>query len=163
MTIKEYNKCVDEYADRVFRFLIVQTRNKELAKDILQDCFEKMWLKHENIQFEKARSYLFTAAYHGIIDNYRKNNKNISLDEVSQEQVQYHNSYHHSDLKEILEQALKTLPIVQKNVLLLRDYEGYEYKEIAEITGLSESQVKVYIFRARMKMKEYLGKIENIL
>jgi len=48
-------------------------------------------------------------------------------------------------------------------VVLLRDYEGYNYLEIAEITSLNESQVKVYIFRARQALKEYIRKIEIVL
>jgi len=46
---------------------------------------------------------------------------------------------------------------------MLRDYEGYDYAAIGEITGLSESQVKVYIFRARVFLKEYLVSIDNVL
>ena len=45
-------------------------------------------------------------------------------------------------------------------MILLRDYEGYDYKEIGEITGLSESQVKVYIYRGRVALKEFIGKFE---
>ena len=46
---------------------------------------------------------------------------------------------------------------------MLRDYEGYAYREIAEITGLSESQVKVYIYRARVFLKHYVGSMENVI
>jgi RNA polymerase sigma-70 factor (ECF subfamily) len=48
-------------------------------------------------------------------------------------------------------------------VILLRDYEGYNYEEIAEVTELTLSQVKVYIFRGRQKLKEYIGSIEAVL
>jgi RNA polymerase sigma-70 factor (ECF subfamily) len=54
------------------------------------------------------------------------------------------------------------LPPDQQSALLLRDYEGYSYKEISEITGLNEAQVKVYIYRARVFLKNYLVKIENV-
>ena len=47
--------------------------------------------------------------------------------------------------------------------MLLRDYEGYSYQEIAEIAGLSESQVKVYIFRARTALKKELKSIDNLI
>jgi RNA polymerase sigma-70 factor (ECF subfamily) len=46
---------------------------------------------------------------------------------------------------------------------MLRDYEGYDYEQIGEITGLNESQVKVYIYRARVAMKDYLVSIENVI
>ena len=52
--------------------------------------------------------------------------------------------------------ALEKLPAVQRSVILLRDYEGYNYREIGEITGLSEPQVKTYIFRGRVALRNYL-------
>ena len=66
------------------------------------------------------------------------------------------------DLQEVLAEALDRLPEIQKSVILLRDYEGYAYDEIAEITGLNESQVKVYIFRGRQTLKAYLKNIELV-
>ena len=71
------------------------------------------------------------------------------------------NSY--SDLKEILDEAIETLPEIQKSVILLRDYEGYSYKEIGDIVELTESQVKVYIFRGRLALKKYIGSMEMVL
>ncbi len=68
----------------------------------------------------------------------------------------------YSDLKEILNHAITRLPEDQKAVILLRDYEGYSYKEIAGITSLTESQVKVYIYRARVFLKNYIVKMENV-
>ena len=69
----------------------------------------------------------------------------------------------YSDLNEILNDALDKLPPVQKSVVMLRDYEGYSYEEIEEITGLNESQVKVYIYRARVALKDYIVKMENVV
>ena len=67
------------------------------------------------------------------------------------------------DVREAIERAADQLPDIQRAVLMLRDWEGYSYKEIAEITGLSDSQVKVYLFRARKKMKELLVDISNVI
>jgi len=62
-----------------------------------------------------------------------------------------------------LNEALNKLPEIQRSVIMLRDYEGYDYNEIGEITGLNESQVKVYIFRARKFLKNYIGSIEAVI
>jgi RNA polymerase sigma-70 factor (ECF subfamily) len=67
------------------------------------------------------------------------------------------------DLYEILNKGLNELSEIQRNVVLLRDYEGYSYEEIGEMTDLSEQQVKVYIFRARKFLKEYIGTIEAVI
>ena len=72
-------------------------------------------------------------------------------------------SSQYSDLQEILHNAIDLLPADQKAVTMLRDYEGYSYKEIEEITGLKEAQVKVYIYRARKFLKSYLGSVEAVI
>ena len=69
----------------------------------------------------------------------------------------------YSDLDEILYKALDNLPEQQKTSVMLRDYEGYSYKEIGEITGLNENQVKINIYRGRVSLKNYIGKIETVL
>jgi len=69
----------------------------------------------------------------------------------------------YSDLKEILDEAVAKLPEIQRSVLLLRDYEGYSYDEIGEMTGLNESQVKVYIFRARSFLKSYIVSLDKVM
>jgi RNA polymerase sigma-70 factor (ECF subfamily) len=63
----------------------------------------------------------------------------------------------------VLTEALGKLPNIQRSVILLRDYEGYSYEEIGEITGLNESQVKVYIYRARVFLKEYIGSLDTVV
>ena len=63
------------------------------------------------------------------------------------------------ELKEILDMCLERLPETQKSIILLRDIEGYSYSDIGEILNLSESQVKVYLFRARKKIKDYIKDI----
>lgn len=161
MNLQEYNKCVDTYADGVYRFILKQIKDKDAAKDIVQDTFEKMWRKVATIENEKAKSYLFTAAYHTMIDYTRKQKKQTDFSEVNFNQHSHNKQY--SDLKEVLNQALDQLPEIQKSVILLRDYEGYDYAEIGKITDLSESQVKVYIFRARTFLKNYIGKMEALV
>ncbi len=59
MTIEEYNKCVDDFADAVYRFVLKQIKDKHNAKDIVQDTFEKMWIKMDSIEYSKSKSYLF--------------------------------------------------------------------------------------------------------
>lgn len=161
MTVADYNNCVDQHSDGLYRFILKHIRDKDIARDIVQDTFEKMWRKVEDIQAEKSKSYLFTAGYHTLIDYTRKAKKQGSFNEVDEYKLGHEKNY--SDLKEILNTALDKLPEVQKTVILLRDYEGYDYAEIGEITNLSESQVKVYIFRARTFLKNYIGKMEVVI
>lgn len=161
MTTSEYNKCVDEHADGLYRFILKNIKDEEEARDILQDSFEKMWRNVQNIEGQKSKSYLFTTAYHTMIDKIRKNKRVTNYTEVNEESLFHTQQY--SDLKKILDNALNLLPDIQKAVILLRDYEGYSYGEIGTITGLNESQVKVYIYRARLFLKEYIGSPEKVI
>ena len=161
MTTEEYNNCVDEHSDGVYRFVLHNIHDEDKAKDVVQDTFIKMWDKVGEIDHAKARSYLFTAAYHTMIDAIRREKKFTSFEEVEYNHPTYNKEY--LGLKEILRDAVNRLPEIQRSVVLLRDYEGYSYEEIGEITGLTESQVKVYIYRARVFLKEYIGSLENVM
>jgi hypothetical protein len=63
VTVAEYNHCVDHHSDGVYRFILHHCRDKEEAKDIVQDAFEKLWLNHASVNAEKAKSYLFTTNF----------------------------------------------------------------------------------------------------
>lgn len=160
MTQKEYNKAVEEFADNIYRFVLKHIKNKMLADDVVQETFAKVWEKHETVEAEKVKSYLFTTAYHCMIDVIKKENRSSSID--GYDKAAANNDAIQFDIKDVLNKALDTLPEIQKTVIVLRDYEGYAYDEIAEITGLNESQVKVYIFRGRQTLKNYLKAIELV-
>ena len=72
MTVAEYNKSVDDHSDGVYRFILKNLKNEDKARDVVQDTYEKLWLKVEEVSAEKVKSYLFTAAYHTMIDMIRK-------------------------------------------------------------------------------------------
>jgi RNA polymerase sigma-70 factor (ECF subfamily) len=155
MTDKEYNDCVDKLADGVYRFIVKNIRHTEDAQDIVQSAFEKLWVNRAQVLPEKAKSYLFTVAYHQMIDHIRKSNKmplaeetSIPHQPINQEQA---------ELKQLLMRAVNQLNPTQKSLVLLKDYEGYSYQEIAEIMNLSDSQVKVYLHRARLILKNKLS------
>ena len=96
-----------------------------------------------------------------MIDIIRREKKQGNWEEVKT--IDYSHNQNYTGLSEALEEALNKLSEIQKSVIMLRDYEGYNYNEIGEITGLNESQVKVYIFRARKLLKEYLVSVDNVV
>jgi RNA polymerase sigma-70 factor (ECF subfamily) len=161
MTEKEYNQCVSQYADNVYRFILKNLGHKEDAQDIVQTAFEKLWINREKIDNERSKSYLFTVAYHQMIDHIRKQKRITLKDEFSAEASITDRQQH--NVKKILDEALHKLGETQRSLVLLKDYEGYNYHEIGEITGLSESQVKVYLHRARLQLKTYLVRRENVI
>ncbi|MBS1670633.1 MAG: RNA polymerase sigma factor [Bacteroidetes bacterium] len=161
MTEKQYNECVNLYADNVFRFIVKNLKHEEDARDVVQTSFEKLWRNRENVENDKAKSYLFTIAYNQMIDHLRKA-KRVSFKNDFEEETKI-GFQQHSYTKKILMNALNQLNETQKSLVMLKDYEGYNYEEIGKITGLNESQVKVYLHRARIILRDYLVKPENIL
>ena len=87
MTEKDYNESVLLYADNVYRFIVKNLRHTEDAEDIVQSAFEKLWIHKDSIEPLKAKSYLFTVAYHLLIDHTRKA-KRISLQESFENDTQ---------------------------------------------------------------------------
>jgi RNA polymerase sigma factor (sigma-70 family) len=161
MTVKEFNRAVDEFSDSVYRFIRGSLKDESRANDIVQDTYEKLWRHVGEIDYAVTKSWLFSTAYHNMIDIIRKEKKLTCIETYDEKELIHYSQY--SDLNEILHEALERLPEQQKTTLLLRDYEGYSYKEIGDITGLSEAQVKINIYRGRLNLKSYIGKIETVI
>jgi RNA polymerase sigma-70 factor (ECF subfamily) len=161
MTEKDYNNCVSLHADGVYRFIVKNLRHEEDARDVVQTAFEKLWRNRNEVEVDKSKSYLFTIAYNSMIDHIRKI-KRIYLKEGFDENASV--SYKTvNNARAVLEEALSKLSDTQRSLVLLKDYEGYSYEEIGQITGLNSSQVKVYLHRARLQLKEYIVKMENVI
>ncbi len=162
MTEQQYNQCVNLYADNVYRFVVKNLRHEEDARDIVQTAFEKMWRNKDSVENEKSKSYLFTVAYNQMIDHIRKI-KRISLTEDFSETSRGINFQTNNNVQKTLHEALNRLNETQRSLVMLKDYEGYNYEEIGKITGLNENQVKVYLHRARITLRNYLVSRENVI
>jgi RNA polymerase sigma factor (sigma-70 family) len=161
MTIQEYNQSVNLYADKLFRFVVKNVKDIHFAEDIVQDCYERLWRNVASVNGEKMKTFLFTTAYHTMIDRLRKEKRTALTKDLPVGKEGPSEQY--TDIGERLNEAVNRLPEVQKMVLTLRDYEGYSYQEIGEIAGLNESQVKVYIYRARIFLKSFIGAIDVLV
>lgn len=161
MTVKEYNRSVEEFSDSVYRFILASMKDEDRASDIVQESYEKLWRNVSDIDYAVVKSWLFSTAYHTMIDIIRKEKRMKSLEEA--EPCDYMYEQGASDLNAILHMALERLPGNQKTVILLRDYEGYSYREIAEITGSTEAQVKITIHRGRYALRSFIGKLETVI
>lgn len=158
MDVNEYNSCVEKWADALFRFACKCTGQQTDAHDVVQNSFEVLWIKRGEVLQEKAKAFLFQVAYRQSIDHYRKKSK-VSFREIPEQSFTPANA----GLKQILDRALAQLDEQSRALVLLKDYEGYRYEEIAQITDLSETQVKVYLHRARKTLKDYLVSVEKVI
>lgn len=162
MELNDYNACVHQWADALFRFACKCTKHEEDARDVVQNSFEVLWQKRDAVLPDKAKAFLFQVAYRQAVDNYRKKGR-IVYPEHAPEQLMTGGRQAPTDLKQVLERALARLDEQARALVLLKDYEGYNYQEIGQITGLNESQVKVYLHRARKTLKDYLVSVENLI
>lgn len=162
MKRKDYNIVVKEQSGNLYGYAIRFLRNEDDAKDIVQDVFEKLWLNRSKVEFAKAKSWMFTTAHNAMI-NFSTRKGRMTL---SDEMTKFDSGKPQSNLFEshqVVERAVSILPPIQKSVILLRDLEDYSYKEIGDILDLTDSQVKVYLFRARKKIKKQLKGIVELV
>ncbi|MDR1274612.1 MAG: RNA polymerase sigma factor, partial [Odoribacteraceae bacterium] len=121
MNREDYNRSVDQFADHVFRFIYKMCRSREMAEDVVQDSFMRLWEVLSSVDREKARAFLFTTAYRRAVDVLRREKKYAEVESLETRAGTC--SAGEFDLHELLEAALDRLPAVQRTVLLLRDYE----------------------------------------
>lgn len=160
MNKEQYNRCVASYSDALFGFIFRSLHDRESANDIVQESYIALWENVMKVDERKAKSFLYTTAYRRMVDLYRKNARQVDvggceLDFMSDSRAD--EGVQQDDRRVFLERSLALLPHVQRDVILLKDYQGYSYKEVAEVMTISETQVKVYLFRARHKLRELLG------
>jgi RNA polymerase sigma factor (sigma-70 family) len=153
-----YNQSVNDFSNRVCRFVDKLLMDSVVAKDITQEAYMRLWEKRDSVDFEKVRAWLFTTAYRLSMDHIQRQKRFDREEHIPEFWVEPENP----DLKRIVNESLALLSEVQRSIVLLKDYEGYSYDEIGEMLNLSEQQVKVYLFRARKKVKEYIGDLRLV-
>ncbi len=160
MTISEYNIVIDKYADALFRFMVFTTRDRDESRDIVQESLLRLWERRELVKLKTAKSYLFTIAYNLAVSFHRRQRDRLStpLEDASSCQVT-DSTVEYDNRNELLWRELESLPLEDKTIIILRDWEGYSYKEIENITKLSASLVKVRIHRVREKLQKRLKSI----
>jgi RNA polymerase sigma factor (sigma-70 family) len=144
---------VREHAGNLYGFVFKYLRNEEDSHDIVQDVFEKLWVNRKKVELVAAKSWMFRTGHNALINFSNRKSRTVYNTEAIPENGALDKGF---EEKQMVEKVLLTLPPLQKSIVLLRDLEGYSYEEIGGILELSESQVKVYLFRARKKMQKQL-------
>lgn len=161
MDIASYNQAVDDHSDKLYRYVVKHLRDRDEAKDIVQECYLRLWMRLERVAVAGARSYLYTTAHNLLVDRSRRR-KYLTRYEGWHDDVR---TAHQpaAGLRDSIDGALAKLSPLHRSLVLLRDLEGHSYSEIAAITGLELTKVKVYLFRARKAIQGHLGELSGLV
>lgn len=156
----DFTFMVTQHNQPILRYAVNFLGSKEDAKDIVQDVFEKLWLNADRIDEDKVKNWLYTCTHNAMLNFIKKRQRMDYVQSVVSSNEYSQNEFHRFESNQVVERAVSILPPLQKSILLMRDLEGYSYDEIGNILSLNPSQVKVYLFRARLKIKNQLKAIQ---
>jgi RNA polymerase sigma-70 factor (ECF subfamily) len=159
MTKDDFIICAKQFTPNLLRFSKRVAGSAMEAEDIVQECFEVLWKNRDKVEMKSAKSYLFSVAHKKIIDTFRADVKMENFESVLTDLIGKQDD---KDDQQLVQLAINQIPALYKELLTLRDLESYSYKEIEEITHLTEAQVKVYLFRARKAIKEKILQLEVV-
>lgn len=152
--------------DKLYRLALRITFDTAEAEDVVQDTLIRVWDKRGDwAQLDSVEAYCTTVCRNLALDRCRKKDaQHIGFDESLYGRPDASTPHENLTLQEglrLLKQVTGELPQVQQEILQLREVEGKTYKEIATALSLSEEQVKVYLFRARQRIKQRYTEIQN--
>lgn len=145
------------HKNQIYDFSYKMLGNKESAGDVTQEVFIKLFKNQNNpAKINNLRNWLFILTRNLCLNRIRDTKNEISIESISSEKIE---AKKYSDLQILkLQRALIKLEPNLRESLILREYQGFSYKEMSEILGLSTSAVKSLLFRARLKLKEIFEK-----
>lgn len=161
MQIEDFNQLVATMRDKMYRLAYRVVQNEEEARDVVQESLVKIWKKREKIsEVDNKEAYCMTITRNMGIDKLRaKKMQTSDIDEhydIATKTANPEGKLVAKDQYERLIKVVNALPENHRTVIQLRDIEGYTYKEISEMTGYSVEKVKVYLHRARTKLRHII-------
>ncbi|MCD6580371.1 MAG: RNA polymerase sigma factor [Desulfuromusa sp.] len=151
-----FKQFYNDHKDRLFSYLLRKSGNHHLAADIVQESFTRHLERYGDSEHNPA--LLFTIGRNLLLDYIRKNRSDVSYEEEEHgKTVDQEHAYHiHEEMRQVLA-ALQTMKEEERDILSLVAGSGLSYREIAQITGSSEANIKIKIHRSRIKLKKILG------
>jgi RNA polymerase sigma-70 factor (ECF subfamily) len=163
---KAFEQLVLKYQQAVFNTIYRYTGNRDDVQDLAQEIFIKVWRNAEKFKGKsKFSTWLYRIVVNHCINYQRKHkHKHASLDELTEkgitpESLKVRPDWEQKRRVELVRKAVNELPDRQRMALVLSQYEGRSYKEIAEIMKVSVSSVESLLFRARSALRVKLAKV----
>lgn len=137
--------------------------NEEDAEDTVQETYLRLWsIRSQLIHHPNMQGYAMQTLKNACIDKLRSSRNNLDIDKVTI--GEYNNPYVQTEANDnirIVKNIIETLPELQRKIIMMRDVEGYELEEIADITGSETTAVRVNLSRARKKVRDKFLEINN--
>ena len=135
-----------------------------MTEDIIQNVFLKFYEKYDEIRnMESVNYWLFKSARNEYYNFYRKNKRNVELNEEIEDQkgsdFELENYVDLKDFKQLVKNELEKIPVEQKEVYLLKEFGGLSYKEISETLEIDTSLVKSRLYKVRQKLISKISKL----
>jgi len=165
MNHNTFISLINPVKDKMYRLALRLLVSKESAEDATQEVFLKLWHGNEKIKnYANLEAFAMTVTRNYCLDQLKsKQNSNLKMvhNNYESHQASIHDQLEITDELEQVSQIIKSLPEQQKIIFQLRDIEQYEFEEIAEITKMNETAIRVALSRVRKKIREELLKKHN--
>ena len=160
---KAFLDLIEPLKPRLFGFAYRMLRNREDARDAMQELMMKLWNNRKTLETKgNIKTYCFTALYHDCIDRLRKRNRfrlvtGSDLIEI-QDNVKVDQDFENNDLIRQIRESIDNLPYKQKVIMELRDFQEFDYEEIAKMMNMTVNAVRVTVARSRASISEKMKK-----
>lgn len=159
---KEAARAMEEiyerYSKLIYTYCVKFLNDEKIALDIFHDSFIKFYeAVKDGKQIEKINSYLARIARNMCInENKKRDNTNLEFDELLFNTENEQLNLEKKEINELLNQALERLPDEFKELIILKEFLDYKYKDIADLMDINMSLVRTRIYRAKQMLRDYL-------
>lgn len=166
MVARDFKTSVLPVSKKILRFATHFLKDEDLARDVVQDVFLKLWQKRETLgEVENIEAFAMRMTRNRCLDVIRAN-KVVAIDEETDRKlkaktVDVHSKVELSETANQIRSLILKLPDLQRTVMQLRDIEQLSYEEIAEATDLKINAIRVNLSRARKKVRDEFLKMND--
>ena len=156
-TESQFELVYQNHVQVLYNFIFYKCGNKELAEDVVQEAFIKLWENCSKVSPIKARAFLFTVARNTFLNKVGKTNRKLKFEQEAAKQNQGENPQfilEHNEFGERLEAAINQLPENQRTVFLLNRIDQMKYREIAELLNISQKAVEKRMHKALVQLRK---------
>jgi RNA polymerase sigma-70 factor (ECF subfamily) len=165
MDLQEFQVKVYPLKNKLFRFAKRLLDQSEEAEDVVQDAFIRLWNRRDKLdEYRSVEALAMITTKNLCLDKLKGKRfpvENMDNHRAFIENLPAESKVDHAELIRGIHQAIKMLPGNQQMIIHMRDVEGYEFHEIAEVVGMNENAIRVALSRARKRIREMLTKIEQ--